>query len=113
MSTSLLYHAFGLRGVKHISTEYEKGSTIFRAEVTPTIENCPVCGNWETIRKKGCKERVLRLVPIGMRPSFLRLQIWRIECKRCGALRWPKLPFVKGKARHTRRFARFAIDLVH
>lgn len=113
MSTSLLYHAFGLRGVKYISTEYEKGSTIFRAEVTPTIENCPVCGNWETIRKKGCKERVLRLVPIGMRPCFLRLQIWRIECKRCGALRWPKLPFVKGKARHTRRFARFAIDLVH
>jgi transposase len=113
MSTSLLYHAFGLRGVKYISTEYEKGSTIFRAEVTPTIENCPVCGNWETIRKKGCKKRVLRLVPIGMRPCFLRLQIWRIECKRCGALRWPKLPFVKGKARHTRRFARFAIDLVH
>jgi len=113
MSTSLLYHAFGLRGVKYISTEYEKGSTIFRAEVTSTIENCPVCGSWETIRKKGCKERVLRLVPIGMRPSFLRLQIWRIECKRCGALRWPKLPFVKGKARHTRHFAQFAIDLVH
>ena len=113
MSTSLLYHAFGLRGVKYIRTEYEKGSTVFRAEVTPTIENCPVCGSWETIRKKGFKERTLRLVPIGMRPTFLRLGIWRIECKRCGALRWPKLPFVKGKARHTRRFAQFAIDLVH
>jgi transposase len=113
MSTSLLYHAFGLRGVKYIKTEYEKGSTIFDAEVTRAIENCPVCGSWETVRKKGFKKRVLRLVPIGMRPTFLRLGIWRLLCRRCGALRWPKLPFVKGKARHTRRFAQFAIDLVH
>ena len=44
------------------STEYEKGSTIFRAEVTSAIENCPVCGSWQTIRKKGFKERMLRLV---------------------------------------------------
>jgi len=113
MSTSLLYHAFGLKGVKHICTEYKKGTTIYRAEVTSAIEECPVCGSWETVRKKGFKERTLRLVPIGMRPTFLRLGIWRLKCKRCGALRWPKLPFAKGKARHTRRFAEFAVDLVH
>jgi transposase len=113
MSTSLLYHAFGLKGVKYISTEYKNGSTIFRAEVTSAIENCPACGSWETLHKKGFKERLLRLVPMGMRPTYLRLGIWRLQCKRCGALRWPRLPFVKGKARHTRRFAQFAIDLVH
>ena len=28
MSTSLLYHAFGLKGVKYISTEYENVSTM-------------------------------------------------------------------------------------
>jgi transposase len=113
MSTSLLYHAFGLKGVKYIRTEYEKGLTVFRAEVTSAIENCAACGSWETVRKKGFKERMLRLVPMGNRPAFVRLGIWRLQCKRCGALRWPKLPFVKGKARHTRRFAQFAIDLVH
>jgi len=113
MSTSLLYHAFGLQGVKYISTEYKNGSTIFRAEVTSTIENCSACGSWETVHRKGFKERTFRLVPMGMRPTYLRLGIWRLQCKRCGALRWPRLPFVKGKARHTRRFAQFAIDLVH
>jgi transposase len=51
--------------------------------------------------------------PIGGRPTFLRLKIWRIECERCKALRWPRLPFVKGKARHTIRFARLALDLLH
>lgn len=113
MSTSLLYHAFGLKGVKYIGTEYKHGSTIFRAEVTSTIENCPACGSWETVHQKGFKERRLRLVPMGMHPTYLRLGVWRLRCKRCGALRWPRLPFVKGKARHTRRFAQFAIDLVH
>jgi transposase len=113
MSTSLLYHAFGLKGVKYISTEYNNGSTIFRAEVTSTIENCPACGSWDTVHRQGFKERMLRLVPMGMRPTYLRLGIWRLQCKNCGALRWPRLPFVRGKARHTRRFAQFAIDLVH
>jgi len=113
MSTSVLYHAFGLKGVKYISTEYKNGSTIFRAEVTSTIENCPACGSWDTVHRQGFKERMLRLVPMGMRPTYLRLGVWRLQCKRCGALRWPRLPFVRGKARHTRRFAQFAIDLVH
>jgi transposase len=113
MSTSLLYHAFGLKGVKYISTEYKNGSTIFRAEVTSSIENCPACGSWDTVHRQGFKERMLRLVPMGMRPTYLRLGIWRLQCKSCGALRWPRLPFVRGKARHTRRFAQFAIDLVH
>jgi transposase len=112
MSTSLLYHAFGLKGVKYISTKYEKGHTVFEAEVTSVIENCPACGNWETLRKKCSKERRLRMVPVGKRPTFLRLRVWRLLCKRCGALRWPKLPFVKGKERQAPRFAHFAIDLV-
>jgi len=64
MSTSLLYHAFGLKGVKYISTEYKNGSTIFRAEVTSTIENCSACGSWETVHRKGFKERMFRLVPM-------------------------------------------------
>ena len=113
MSTSLLYHAFGLKGVKYISTEYKNGSAIFRAEVTSSIENCPACGSRDTVHRQGFKERMLRLVPMGMRPTYLRLGIWRLQCKSCGALRWPRLPFVRGKARHTRRFAQFAIDLVH
>jgi transposase len=113
MSTSLLYHAFGLKGVKYNKTKFEKGLTIIHAEVTSAIERCAACGSWKTIRRKGQKERWLRMVPIGKRQTLLRLQVWRLLCEDCGALRWPQLPFVKGKARHTRGFARFALDLVH
>lgn len=113
MATSLLYHAFGLKGVKYIRTKYEGGRTIFYAEVTSTLERCPLCRSIRTVRRRGCKERKLRMVPIGARPTFVQLRVWRILCQDCGALRWPKLPFVNGKTRHTRQFARFAIDLLH
>ena len=113
MSTSLLYHAFGLKGVKYNSTKYKRGTVIFHGEVTSSVECCPVCGSWKTLRRKGSKERVLRMIPIGNRQIFLVLKIWRIRCEDCGSLRWPKLPFVKGKRRYTERFARFAIDLLH
>ena len=113
MSTSLLYHAFGLKGVKHISTKYINGSVIFHAEVTNSIELCPECKSWKTHRKKGTRNRLLKMIPIGARPSFLNIKIWRIFCEDCQSLRWPKLPFTEGKKRHTRRFAQFAIDLLH
>jgi transposase len=113
MSTSLLYHAFGLQGVKYNSTEYKRGTIIFHGEVTSSVECCPVCGSWKTLRRKGSKVRVLRMIPIGSRQIFLILKIWRIRCEHCGSLRWPKLPFVKGKRRYTKRFGRFAIDLLH
>lgn len=113
MSTSLLYHAFGLKGVKYICTKYERGSTIFHAELTDRMERCPECSSHRTIRRKGSKFRWLRMVPIGRRPTFMLLKVWRIRCEDCGALRWPKLPFVKGKTRHTTQFARFAMDLLH
>lgn len=113
MSTSLLYHAFGLKGVKYIRTKYKKRLTIFFAEVTSILERCPECRSMRTIRRKESKCRQLRMVPIGKRQTILNLKIWRMRCEDCGALRWPKLPFAKGKTRHTRQFSVFALDLLH
>ncbi|MFC1868849.1 hypothetical protein ACFL0H_12055 [Thermodesulfobacteriota bacterium] len=113
MSTSLLYHAFGLGGVKYISTKYINGSIIFHAEVTSSIECFPEGNSWKTHRKKGTRNRFLRMIPIGRRPNFLKVKIWRLFCEDCQSLRWPKLPFPEGKKRHTRRFSQFAIDLLH
>ena len=76
MSTSLLYHAFGLKGVKYISTKYIAGSVIFHAEVTHSIERCPECNSWKTHRGKGTKNRLLKMIPIGARPNFLNVKIW-------------------------------------
>ena len=113
MSTSLLYHAFGIKGVKYISTKYENGATLFHSEVSKSIECCPECKSRNTKRKKGMKVREFKMTPIGSREAFMRVKIWRLYCADCQSLRWPSLPFSEGKKRYTRRFAKFAIDLLH
>jgi len=62
MSTSLLYHAFGLRGVKYNAMRYEAGATIFDAEVTSELERCRECGWRWTTRKRGCHPREFRML---------------------------------------------------
>ncbi len=44
MSTSLLYHAFGLRGYRYVNTMYLEGYTVFRVEAKPEELRCSACG---------------------------------------------------------------------
>src|SRR4051794_3037892 len=43
MSTSLLYHAFGIRGYHHTRTDYQGGQTIFTIRQEPETCRCPAC----------------------------------------------------------------------
>ena len=47
MSTSLLYHAYGISGVQYKSTKYEKKSITIHAEMVNPIQ-CK-CGCMQTI----------------------------------------------------------------
>jgi hypothetical protein len=40
MSTSLLYHAFGIRGYKYSRTEYDNGKVIFSIYQEPETWRC-------------------------------------------------------------------------
>ena len=42
MSTSLLYHAFGLKGYKYLSTEFVKGTIMYHTEPAPDLIICPI-----------------------------------------------------------------------
>jgi hypothetical protein len=41
MSTSLLYHAFSIRGYDYVSTRYEAGEVIFTIRHKPGSLKCP------------------------------------------------------------------------
>ena len=45
MSTSLLYHAFGIRGYQYIRTDYQDGQTIFTIHQEPETCRCSACGS--------------------------------------------------------------------
>ena len=52
------------------------------------------------------------MIPIGLKPTLLHLTIPRLRCRRCGAIRWPHLPFADPKKRYIKAFGRFVIELL-
>lgn len=110
MSNSLLYHAFGVRGVTYTGTKFQGGTIIIRAEMHRTIGG-PECAHRDTILK-GRKTRRLRMSPLGRKPCYLDLELHRLKCRHCGHLWWPHLPFMLGKRRYVRSFALTVLDLL-
>jgi transposase len=111
MSTSLLYHAWGLRGYDYSSTEYREGVVIFHIHHKPEALVCSVCGADDLILR-GTVEREFRALPIGGKPVRLRLPVQRVECRRCGTLRQANLGFAESRFSYTRAFERYALDLL-
>ena len=50
MSTSLLYHAFGIRGYQYTRTDYQGGQMIFTIHQGPETCRCSACGSARVIR---------------------------------------------------------------
>lgn len=111
MSTSILYHAFGLKGIHYESTHFLGDCIYINARMTDQYVRCPECRNRQA-SFKGQKRRLLRMGPIGRKKCFLDLLLHRLKCLRCGHLWWPTLPFMDGKHRYVRSFALTALDLL-
>jgi hypothetical protein len=56
MSTSLLYHGFGIRGYQYVKTEYEGGKLIFTVRQESEELRCAACGSCFRQRRPGCVE---------------------------------------------------------
>jgi transposase len=110
MSTSLLYHAFGIRGYDHVRTDYRGGATIFTIRQDPEDCRCSACGSREVI-SRGHAERRFRCVPIGSHPTAVVLPIPRVECRACGSVRQVEVPFADPRRSYTRAFERYALEL--
>ncbi|NOX79639.1 MAG: ISL3 family transposase [Deltaproteobacteria bacterium] len=111
MSMSILYHAFGIKGVTYRSTYYLGNAVFFRVETTDHHVLCPKCGHRLCIFR-GRKTRWLRMPPIGRKQAILELNMHRLQCKKCIHLWWPQFPFMQGMARYTRFFALTVLDLL-
>src|SRR3954447_20630013 len=110
MSTSLLYHAFGIRGYQYTRTDYQGGQVIFTIRHEPETCRCSACGS-PLVQSRGRVERRFRTVPIGSRATFVVLPIPRVECQACGVVRQVKVPFADPRRSYTRSFERYALEL--
>lgn len=110
MSTSLLYHAFAIRGYQYSRTDYEDGATIFTIHQQPETCRCSACGSPQVF-SRGHVERRFRTVSIGRRPTFVVLPIPRVECQVCGLVRQVKVPFADPRRTYTSAFERYVWEL--
>ena len=110
MSTSLLYHAFGIRGDEYVRTDYQGGATIFTIQQDPDDCRCSACGSRQVI-SRGHAERQFTALPIGRRKTTVVLPIPRVECRACGAVRQVKVPFADPRRSYTKSFERYVLEL--
>src|SRR5271166_5635748 len=110
MSTSILYHAFGLHGYEHLKTTFAEGRIKFTMRHKRESYRCSACRCWDVIRH-GDQERIFRTIPIGSKPVFLQVAIPRVECRACGAIRQVRLSFAEPRYGYTRAFERYVLEL--
>jgi transposase len=110
MSTSLLYHAFGIREMAYVRTEYGRGQVHFTVRQKREAMRCVCCGSEDLIRR-GTVVRRFRSVPIGSKAVWIILPVQRVECRDCGALRQVSVPFADRRRSYTKAFERYALEL--
>ena len=110
MSTSLLYHAFGIRGYDYVRTDYQDGQVIFTIAQDPADCRCSACGSRDVI-SRGQVPRRFRGLPIGSRTTAVELPIPRVECTTCGLVRQVKVPFADPRRSSTKSFQRYVLEL--
>jgi transposase len=110
MSTSLLYHGFGIHGYRYVRTQYEGGAVIFIINQDPSEYRCSECRSSRVLRK-GQITRRFRALPIGRKPVFVILAIQRVLCLACGLVRQVRPGFADSRLSYTRAFERYALEL--
>jgi transposase len=110
MSTTLLYHGFGIHGYQYVHTKYHNGAIHFRVRQDVFNLRCPVCGSYK-VKRRGQVMRRFRTVPIGPRPVWIELPVPRVFCHLCGIIRQVRVKFASWRRSYTRVFERFALEL--
>jgi transposase len=110
MSTTLLYHRFGIHGYTYCSQHFAKDCTFFRIDQPRERLRCSQCGS-PAVWIHGRTERIFRTLPIGSQPSCIVFDVPRVCCLRCNAVRQVKIGFADPKKHYTRSFERYALEL--
>lgn len=110
MSTSLLYHACDVRGYTLTKTEFDGGMILFHVEPQPQQCRCSCCGSRDVIRR-GSQNRWIRNVPFGTHLTWIIVDLPRVECRECQAVRQIEIGFAEPRRGYSKALARYILDL--
>jgi transposase len=111
MSTSLLYHAFGVRDYNHLRSSYGQQGVVMTIDQDRREWCCSACGSHD-VEPHGRVPRLFKCLPIGSKPVTLEFAVPRVECRQCHLRRQVKLGFADPRVSYTRAFARYALELL-
>jgi hypothetical protein len=86
------------------------GKTVFHGRIHPTAILCPQCASRRVIHY-GQIPRTFKILPVSHKKVELVVDIPRLLCKNCGAIRQPTLDFADTKKHYTYSLERLVIDL--
>ncbi len=110
MSTSILYHGFGIHGYRYTRTRYRDGAIIFTIEKDPLSLRCPCCKSGQVIRR-GFQTRWFHTLPIGRKQIYIKLDIPRVFCRLCSVVRQIIIGFADARFTYTKSFERYVVEL--
>ena len=110
MSTSLLYHGWGIRGYQESAIGFQHGAIHFSIEQNPDTFCCAHCGS-VNVKRAGQVPRQFRSLPIGGKRVWIELSIQRLKCGSCGKTRQANVAFAEEGKGYTHAFERYALDL--
>jgi transposase len=110
MSTSLLYHGWGVRGYQEVAIGFDDAAIHFRIEQNADTFCCSHCGS-RMVMKAGQVPRRFRSLPIGGKPVWIELSIQRLWCATCSKTRQVKVAFAEEGRGYTHAFERYVLDL--
>jgi len=110
MSTSLLYHGFGVRDYRYVRSQYVRGGIVFTIERKPDTCRCVACGS-ANVWRHGVSTRRFRTTPLGRKRIDLEARIPRLACQDCGTVRQAAIGFAEPKRTYTKSFARYVLEL--
>ena len=110
MSTSLLYHGFGVRDYRYVRTRYVAGGVVLVIERNQQTYRCVACG-LQNVWRHGVVVRRFRTVPLGSKRVELEARIPRLACQDCGLVRQAAVDFAEPRRTYTKSFERYAARL--
>ena len=110
MSTSLLYHAFGLKAYEYIRTDYLNGAVLFHVKKKEAYQYCTNCRSRD-VTFAGRTERIWHSLPIGLKPTIIVGHLHRLSCHSCGLTRLESLEVADSRKGYTRAFCRYVVEM--
>lgn len=110
MSTSILYHGFGIRDYQYKRSYFAEGKIVFTIGKDPLSLRCPCCKTGHVIRR-GSTLRWFQALPIGRKHVYIALHIPRVECLHCGIVRQIEIGFADPRRTYTKSFERYVLEL--